>query len=157
MATGIQGPQGYKGARGVQGATGWGAIGEELGPTGPTGPIGYFRYLDTRTADGTLTLSGSTVSTLYKVTTGSQGAILLNIDGSLPIGGFHVFNNQTNTNCIFSATGSSYAYIDETETLVLPTKKSVMLIRQPDVRDSLRLVSSYPYSGVGSTGSIGGL
>ena len=148
MATGIQGPQGFKGARGVQGATGWGAIGSDTGPTGPTGPIGYFQYLDTRTADGTLTLSGSTVSTLYKITTGSQGTILLNIDGSLPTGGFHVFNNQTNTNCTFSATGASYAYINGVETLVLPTKKSVMLIKQP----GLQLVSSYPYSGIGSTG-----
>jgi hypothetical protein len=152
MATGIQGPQGFKGARGVQGATGWGAIGSDTGPTGPTGPIGYFQYLDTRTADGTLTLSGSTVSTLYKITTGSQGTILLNIDDSLPDGGFHVFNNQTNTNCTFSATGPSYAYINGIETLVLPTKKSVMLIKQP----GLQLVSSYPYSGVGSTGTVAG-
>ena len=154
MATGIQGPQGFKGARGVQGATGWGAIGNETGPTGPTGPIGYFQYLDTKQAEGTLELSGSTVSTLYRVTTGVQGTILLSLDATVPEGGFYVFNNQSAQSCIFSATGPTpgFSNIDGASTLELPVKKSVMLIS----RGATGFASSYLYSGVGSTGIVAG-
>jgi len=155
MATGIQGPQGFKGARGVQGATGWGAIGNATGPTGPTGPIGYFQYLDTKQAEGTLTLSGSTVSTLYRVTTGVQGTILLDLsDGTVPVGGFYVFTNQSAQSCVFSATGPTPGFenIDGAATLVLPVKKSVMLIS----RGETGFASSYLYSGIGSTGTVQG-
>jgi hypothetical protein len=154
MATGIQGPQGFKGARGVQGATGWGAIGNATGPTGPTGPIGYFQYLDTKQAEGTLELSGSTVSTLYRVTTGVQGTILLSLDTTVPEGGFYVFTNQSAQSCVFSATGPTpgFSNIDGASQLTLPVNRSVMLIS----RGATGFASSYLYSGVGSTGLIEG-
>lgn len=153
MATGRQGPQGFKGARGVQGATGWGAIGNSTGPTGPTGPIGWFQYQDTQNAEGTLTFSASTVSTLYKITTGSQGEIRLNLDATLPVGGFHVLTNQSSDSFTLTATGYTGGKIDGQDSLTVPIAKSVMLIRGPT---GTELRSSYPYSQGGSTGTLEG-
>ena len=156
MATGIQGPQGFKGLRGVQGATGYGAIGSDTGPTGPTGPIGQFQYQATGTADGIITLNATNVSTLFRILTGTQGTVTLDLDSTLPTGGFHVFANQSTESCTFNATGPTGAAegkINGAANLVLPIRKSVMLIKQ----SGLNLVSSYPYSGYGSTGTIGGL
>ena len=153
MATGIQGPQGFKGARGVQGATGYGAIGNATGPTGPTGPIGQFQYQATGPAQGTLTLSGSTVSTLYQVFSGTQGEIVLILDATVPVGGFHVLTNQSGSSFNLSVTGYTGGNIDGQSTLTVPVNKSVMLIRGPT---GTELKSSYPYSGYGSTGTIAG-
>ena len=152
MATGIQGVQGHKGVRGPQGATGWGAIGSETGPTGPTGPIGWFQNQNTIQAQGDLVLYESYVSTIYKVTTGSQGTIRLNVDSFVPTGGFYVFTNQSaSQNVTFD--GSSFGVtIDGQASIVLPKGKSVMLTKTAGDE----LVSSYPYSGIGSTGTVQG-
>ena len=158
MATGIQGPQGFKGARGVQGATGWGAIGSDTGPTGPTGPIGYFQnqvmFAGTQ-GNSAITLDSSTISTLYRVTTNFE--VALSLDSTLPTGGFHVFTNQTTSDCSFSATGPfAGGTIDAQQTLTLPTRTSVMLIRTGNAATNNQLSSAYPYSGLGSTGTVGG-
>lgn len=146
MATGIQGPQGVKGDRGVQGATGWGAIGSETGPTGPTGPIGWFSSQVTQSGTS-LTLYGSNVSTLYRVTTNNQ--INLGLDTSLPVGGYFVFTNQTISNASFSLVSGS---IDGGGAPVtLAPGRAVMLIRL----NGNNLASSYLYSGQGGlTGTV---
>jgi len=142
MATGIQGPQGLKGDRGPEGATGWGAIGSETGPTGFTGPIGWFSLQATQSTTS-LTLYGSNVSTLYKVTIAANETLSLSCDNSLPVGGYFVFTNQTSSSVNLAVTSGT---IDNGGGAVaLPAGRAVMLIRV----NGNALVSSYFYSGQG--------
>jgi hypothetical protein len=121
MATGIQGPQGYKGVRGLQGATGWGAIGSETGPTGPTGPMGMFSLEDN--ASSSLTLSMSTVSTLYRL---NLSSLSLTNGGSMSAGGYWVFTNQIEPACDISLSGMTIN--DSASTYTVPPKGSVTLV-----------------------------
>ena len=142
MATGIQGPQGLKGGRGAEGATGWGAIGSETGPTGFTGPIGWFSLQATQSTTS-LTLYGSNVSTLYKVTVAANEQIDLGLDSTLPVGGYFVFTNQTSSSVSLAVTSGN---IDGSgSALTLAAGRAVMLIRI----SGNNLVSSRFYSGQG--------
>jgi hypothetical protein len=74
------------------------------------------------------------------------------VDSFVPNGGFYVFTNQSaSQNVTFD--GSTYGVtIDGQASIVLPKGKSVMLTKKA----SDELVSSYPYSGIGSTGTVQG-